>query len=160
VRVITISFEQTDEPPRLIVTELIPHPLASVWVAQTEGLYVQRWWAPSNYENVEVDLSATPGGAWRIVQRDPDGNQFSFYGKVEQVEPEKRLVISIISELYPDNPILLSQEFLARGPATAVVSTYEFDSDNALATYVSLGGMDRLRDASARLDALLAQLAS
>lgn len=155
---IKISFEATDAPARLVVTELMPYPAASVWLAETEGLYVQKWWAPTGYENTEVDITTAVGGTWRIIQRDPQGNQFSFYGKVEQVEAGEKLVISLVSEVWPDSTVMVSQEFIAREQGTAVVTTYEFDSDEALHTYLNLGGIDRLREASARLDVLLAQL--
>ncbi|MGC4175257.1 SRPBCC family protein [Demequina sp.] len=155
---IKISFEATHDPACLTVTELMPYPLARVWLAQTEGLYVQQWWAPTDYENVEVDITTAEGGAWRILQRDPQGNQFSFYGKVETVEPERQLVISIVSELFPESTIRLTQDFAARDAGTVVVSTYEFESDEALGTYMALGGTERLREASSRLDALLAQM--
>lgn len=155
---IKISIEVTEEPPRLIATELIPYPLATVWVAQTEGLYVQQWWAPEGYENLEVDITTAEGGSWRILQRDPEGNQFSFYGKVEQVVPQERLAITITSEVFPDTTLRLVQDFAARERNTIVVSSYVFDSSDELTSYLSLGGPDRLRGASAKLDALLAQL--
>jgi uncharacterized protein YndB with AHSA1/START domain len=158
--VIDISFEAIIEPPCLNVTEVIPYPLATVWLAETEGLYVKQWWAPTDYENVEVDLTLEPGGAWRVLQRDPQGNQFAFYGKVEQVIKEELLVISLTSELYPDFPLLISQEFAATPTGTVVLSRYKFETQEALNTYLALGGPERLKGASARLDALLSQLTS
>ena len=103
---IKISFEMTDAPARLIVTELMPYPLSRVWLAETEGLYVKQWWAPSGYANDEVDITTVEGGAWRILQRDPEGNQFSFYGKVESSEHEEKLVISLVSEVWPDSTVI------------------------------------------------------
>ena len=152
---IKISFEVTDAPARLIVTELMPYPLSRVWAAETEGLFVKQWWAPSGYENDEVDITTQVGGSWRIIQRDPEGNQFSFYGKVDGVENEARLAISLVSELWPESTVLITQEFTARDGGTVVATTYEFDSDEALTTYLGLGGTERLREASVRLDGLL-----
>ncbi len=156
---IKISFEVTDAPPRLIVTELMPYPIESVWLAQTEALYVQRWWAPAGYVNVDTELSAEVGGPWRVVQRDPQGNQFALYGKVEEIVPRERLAISITTEIFPDVTLHLAQDFDAQDAGTRVISTYKFASEAELTSYLNLGGMDRLRGASARLDALLGQLA-
>jgi uncharacterized protein YndB with AHSA1/START domain len=160
VHVIKISFEMTDEPARLIVTELMPYPLATVWLAETEALYVQRWWAPADYENTAIELASEVGGPWRVVQRDPQGNQFALYGKVLEVVPEAKLMFALTSEIFPDATVNVMQEFAARGVGTVVVSTYSFGSENDLKNYLALGGVDRLRGASARLDALLAQLSS
>lgn len=159
-RVIEISFEATIEPPVLTVTELMPYPLATVWIAETEGLYVSQWWAPSEYENLEVDLSLEPGAPWRVTQRDPEGNQYALYGRVESVEAPTLLTMSIVSELYPESEIKLRQEFVAREGGTIVLSTYTFASEDALNTYLAIGGTERLRGASARLNTLLAQLVS
>lgn len=155
---IEISFEATVEPPVLTVTEQMPYSLATVWLAETEGLYVSQWWAPTDYENLEVDLSLEPGAPWRVLQRDPQGNQYAFYGKVDRVEKESLLTVSIVSELYPDSDIQLRQEFVAREGGTLVLSTYTFANQEDLNTYLAIGGTERLRGASERLDTLLAQL--
>ena len=157
---IEISFEASVEPPVLTVIETMPYPLATVWVAETEGLYVSQWWAPTDYENLEVDISLEPGAPWRVLQRDPQGNQYAFYGRVESVEPERLLTVTIVSELYPDSDFKLHQEFEANSGGTTVTSRYEFASEVDLNTYLAIGGMERLRGASARLDTLLAQLDS
>jgi uncharacterized protein YndB with AHSA1/START domain len=158
--VIDISFEATDEPVRLIVTEVMPYPIATVWLAETEGLYVQQWWAPKGYVNTDIELALTEGGPWRVTQRDPQGNHFSFYGRVERVDPLQTLEISLTSELFPEATLQITQEFAARGDETIVVSTYVFPDNAALTTYLALGGTDRLKDASEKLDVLLAQLAN
>ena len=157
---IKISFEVNDEPPRLVVTERMPYPLDSVWVAQTEALYVQQWWAPLGYQNTEISLTLEEGGAWRVLQRDPQGNQFSFYGLLQEVEPKRKLVITLTSEIFPESTLHITQDFAATEGGTIVVSTYEFASNGELAAYLDLGGLERLRGASARLDNLLGQLNS
>jgi len=158
--VIDISIEVSVEPPHLVVTEVMSYPLSSVWLAETEGLYVQQWWAPLGYDNVEVDLSLEPGGSWRVLQRDPEGNQYSLYGKVEAVEKERKLAIALVSELYPDATLTVTQQFATHPRGAVVVSDYAFPSESALNTYLALGGPERLKGASARLDKLLSQLNS
>ena len=155
---IKISFEVNDEPPRLVVTERMPYPLDSVWVAQTEALYVQQWWAPVGYQNTEIELTLEEGGAWRVLQRDPQGNQFSFYGILQVAEPKRKLVITLTSEIFPESTLHITQDFAAVDGGTIVASTYEFESNEALNIYLDLGGLERLRGASAKLDALLGQL--
>ena len=155
---IDISFEATIEPPRLVVTELMPYSVASVWLAETEGLYVKQWWAPTDYENLEVDLTLEVGESWRVLQRDPQGNQYAFYGKVESVQPGQSIEFSLVSELYPDSTISVRQDFAPKDGATIVRTTYKFDSEEALNTYLALGGPERLSGASERLDTLLTHL--
>lgn len=50
------------------------------------------WWGPRNLTtNVEM-IEARPGGRWRIVQRDPDGNEFAFHGVYHDIVPPERLI--------------------------------------------------------------------
>jgi uncharacterized protein YndB with AHSA1/START domain len=156
--VIHIAFELESDPARLVVTERMPYALDKVWRAETEGLFIQQWWAPVGYRNVEVDIGADVGGVWRVVQADPDGNQYSFYGRIiERVEAEK-LVLSLTAEIFPGTQLQITQQFAGVEKGTIVVSTYEFPSEYERDGYVSLGGMDRLRGASAKLDRLLTQM--
>lgn len=157
---IHISFDVPSEPPSLIVTERIRQPLERVWLAQTEALYIQRWWGPEGYRNVTAEVNATVGGPWRVIQRDPEGNEYAFYGKFEDVVPQERLVLSLTAEIFPDVPLTITQEFTASDKGTIVVSTYEFPGDFERDGYLALGGLERLREASRRLNALLRDLAA
>ena len=156
---IQISFEVVDTPPRLVVTEKMPYPVEKVWTAQTEALFVQQWWAPVGYRNVDIALATNEGEGWRVVQRDPQGNEFSFYGKVEAFEPTERLVVTITSELFPEAPIRLEQRFAEVAPGTIVTSVYDFLGEPERDGYLNLGGLERLQGASVKLDALLTQMA-
>lgn len=156
---IHISFDVPSEPPSLIVTERIRQPLERVWLAQTEALYIQRWWGPEGYRNVTAEVNATVGGPWRVIQRDPEGNEYAFYGKFEEVVERERLVLSLTAELFPDVPLRLTQEFTASDKGAIVVSTYEFPDERARDGYLHLGGLERLREASGKLDALLREMA-
>lgn len=156
---IEIAFEVADEPPRLIVTERMPYALATVWLAQTEALYVQQWWAPIGYRNVDITLAVDVGDTWRVVQQDPQGNRFAFYGKVTAFEPQQRLQLTLTSEIFPDTQLTVEQVFSSKDRVTEVVSTYTFEDDVTRDSYLNLGGIERLRGASRKLDALLAQMA-
>ena len=50
------------------------------------------WWGPRDLTtNVEM-IEAKVGGRWRIVQRDPQGNEFAFHGVYHDVVPPERLI--------------------------------------------------------------------
>lgn len=155
---ISISFEIIDEPPRLISTERMPYPIDKVWLAETDAWYVQQWWAPTDYINDAVEIAMEEGGYWRVIQRDPEGHQFSFYGRVDKVIPRELFRMTLTSEIFPEDQILVTQQFVASGPGTIVATTWEFPNAAALNRYVALGGPERQKGASARLDALLSQM--
>jgi uncharacterized protein YndB with AHSA1/START domain len=40
-------------------------------------------------------IDVRPGGAWRFVQRDPEGNEYGFRGEYREVVPPERLVYTL-----------------------------------------------------------------
>src|SRR5690606_2698902 len=66
--------------------------------------------------------------------------------------------MTLTSEIFPEDQILVIQQFVASGPGTIVATTWEFPNAAALNRYVALGGPERQKGASARLDALLSQM--
>ncbi|WP_061963157.1 SRPBCC domain-containing protein [Demequina aurantiaca] len=155
---IHLTIEVSEEPPQIVMTERMPYPRDKVWLVHTEALYLKEWWAPTGYENTWVDTNPEPGGTWRVVQRDPEGNEFSFYGHYTEVERHKRMVQSRTSEIFPDAGMQITLEFSEIPGGTQIVTTQDFLTERNLQGYLQLGGLERDREASARLDALLGQM--
>lgn len=157
---IQLSIDLVEEPRLVITTEQIPFPVATVWLVHTEALYLKQWWAPAGYQNTWAETTPEPGGTWRVVQRDPQGNVFSFWGRYEEVEPNRRLVHTRTSELFPDATTVLTLEFSKTENGTQLVTTQEFQTPHDLRGFIGLGGMERIRGASAGLDALLGKMSA
>lgn len=155
---IDIEVTMTEEPPMVVTTERMPYPIDRVWLAHTDELYLKTWWAPEGYENTWAEADVTPGGAWRIVQRDPQGNAFSFYGRYLEVERHARIVQTRTVELFPDATTTLTFEFTEVGNGTQLVTTQVFQTASHLKGFMHLGGVERLRGASQGLDGLLARM--
>ena len=45
-----------------------------VWKAFTDPTLVPRWWGPHGTTTVVTEMDVRPGGTWRYVARDADGN--------------------------------------------------------------------------------------
>ncbi|WP_062389115.1 SRPBCC domain-containing protein [Demequina iriomotensis] len=150
-----ISVEAPAEPPVLVASLRMPFPVARVWTAVTEPLYIQQWFAPHGYANRSVEMEVSPGGAWRLLQMDPEGNTFTFYGRYDTVERESRVRFSLISELFPDVVTYLRVEMAGSTAGTMMVVSHLFPSDYHRTAYINLGGVARLREPLERLDAML-----
>ena len=46
-------------------------------------------------------MDVRPGGIWRFVQRDSDGNEYTFNGSYHEIVPPKRLVYTFEFEGMP-----------------------------------------------------------
>ncbi|QGG39998.1 SRPBCC domain-containing protein [Aeromicrobium yanjiei] len=74
-----VTIENDGQHGITIVREF-DHPAEKVYRALTEPELIGRWVGPRGYDNVEVTNDARHGGAWTLVQRGPDGDEFAFRG--------------------------------------------------------------------------------
>lgn len=154
------EFALPGEAPAIVMTERVTAPVERAWTARFEALYVAQWWRPGGYGNPVVEIDAVEGGHWRVSQRDPEGNEFTFYGVFEDVVPLKRAVQTYVSELFPDFPTVLTTEFRETNTGTVVVTTHVFPSDFVRSGALRLGILERMAESSDRYGRLLTQLAS
>jgi len=146
--------------PAIVMTERLRHPTQKAWTARYEALYVAQWWRPRGYVNPVVEIDPVEGGHWRISQRDPEGNEFAFYGVFTEVVPLSRTVQTYVSELFPAVPTVLTTEFHELPSGTSVVSTHLYPDDEARTGALHLGIIERMSESSDRYEKLLSGLAA
>ncbi len=95
------------------------------------------------------------GGPWRVLQADPEGNAFSFYGRFERVEPQHLLQATVINEIFPDVLTWLRVEMAPASTGSVLVTSHLFPDRYHRDGYLHLGGMTRMREPMERLAALL-----
>lgn len=76
-------------------------PASKVFAAYTDASIVPRWWAPRGGTMRVEALDARPGGAWRFVQRMPNGREVALHGTYLEVSPVTRLVYTLATEGQP-----------------------------------------------------------
>jgi uncharacterized protein YndB with AHSA1/START domain len=78
----------------VVITRVFDAPRDLVFRAWTDSVQVARWWGPASFTNPVCELDARPGGAWRIVMRGPDGNEYPCQGVYREVVRPERLVFT------------------------------------------------------------------
>lgn len=74
-----LVYERTFDAPRELV-----------WQAHSEPALVSKWWGPRGHQTRVEQMDFRPGGAWRYVSVDEEGNEFAFYGEyLEVARPER-----------------------------------------------------------------------
>lgn len=63
-----------------------------VFDAWTQPEHMAQWWGPNGFTSPDCRMDAQPGGAFRIVMRAPDGQDFPFKGHFLEVHRPYRLV--------------------------------------------------------------------
>ncbi len=120
--------------------------------AYTDPNLVVGWWGLRGNATSIEELDVRPGGAWRFVQRDPQGNAYEFYGTYLEVTPRK-LVNTFEFARFPGHVVTDSVTFEPDGPGTRVVASSSFaskeDLDGMLASGMETGAnesWDRLAE--------------
>ena len=149
------SFSVTtpsDEEIRL--TRLFDAPRHLVFEAMTRPEHVKRWWGQlgEGYSVPVCEIDLRVGGAWRFVNRHPNGEAV-FYGEYREIAPPSRLVFTEIFESFPDAVSVVTAEFTDEGGKTRFTATVRYPSldlrNTVLASGMATGAgisYDRLED--------------
>jgi uncharacterized protein YndB with AHSA1/START domain len=65
-----------------------------VWKVSTDPELMPKWWGPRYLTTVVEKMEVKVGGAWRMIQTDPQGNQYAFRGVYKEVDPPMRLTMT------------------------------------------------------------------
>ena len=127
-----------------------------IFAAYTTADQVAQWWGQRNNTTVVEALDSRPGGAWRFVQRDAEGNAYEFFGEYLEVSPRK-IVNTFEFAGFPGHVVTDSVTLEPQGDATRVIAASHFaskeDLDGMLASGMEGGAnesWDRLAEFLAR----------
>lgn len=153
----------TAEPGKqeIIITREFDAPRELVFKAFIDPeLYVQ-WIGPRGLTTILETFESRNGGSWRYIQKDPDGNEFTFHGVNHEVLPPERIIGTFEFEGLPEkgHVILQTARFEAlQGNRTKMIEQSVFqsvaDRDGMLQSGMEVG----VNDSYNRLDELLEKL--
>jgi uncharacterized protein YndB with AHSA1/START domain len=133
------------------MTRAFDAPCGAVFDAMTKPELLRKWYGPPGVEVTICESDLRVGGAYRIVQRAPDGNEFGFRGVHRELSRPDRRVYTWVFELMPDKEAIITETFENRGGKTFFTSELLFqtveDRDGYLSFGATAGGeasMDRL----------------
>ena len=140
------------------MTRVFDAPRELVFQAHTDPQHVPHWWGQRHSTTIVDVMDVRPGGAWRFVQRDPEGNEYGFRGEYREVVPPERLVYTFEFEGMPGHILVETMTFEEHDGKTTVSSTSLFDSvedrDGMLESGMESGAIeswDRLAELLERL---------
>jgi uncharacterized protein YndB with AHSA1/START domain len=134
-------------------------PRELIFKAYTDPDLIPQWYGP-RFLTTEVDkLDARPGGQWRFLNRDPEGNVYAFHGVYHDVVAPERLVQTFEYEGMPGHVVLETAVFEDLGGGKTRVETQSIfqsieDRDGMVASGMEVGindGYDRMNELMAVL---------
>jgi uncharacterized protein YndB with AHSA1/START domain len=109
-------------------TAVIDGPREAVFRAYVEPDLLARWWAPPEYEVKIEKLEMTPGGSWRILNIDAEGNEYAFRGVNHDVVPNERICQTFEFDGVPGHVCLQTATFEDADGGTKVTGHVVFQS--------------------------------
>jgi uncharacterized protein YndB with AHSA1/START domain len=132
----------------IIITRIFDAPRALVFKAFTDPVLIPKWWGPASLTTIIDKMDVKPGGIWRYVQHDADGNEFAFHGAYHDVSAPERLVYTFEWEGLPGHALLETVIFEEHGGKTQVTDTSVFqtveDRDGMVANGMEGGASDSM----------------
>ncbi len=132
-------------------------PKRLVYLAHTTAEHIQRWWGPRGMEITVPLMDFRKGGRYRIVHRDPQGNEYAFRGEYLEIVPEERLSMTFEFEGMPGHIAIETLHFTEAGGRTTLSSTMKFKSKSDRDGMAQSGMESGARQTWDRLEELLSQ---
>lgn len=142
----------------IVITSILKAPRALVFQAMTDPAHIPNWWGPA-YLTTHIDrMEARPGGSWRYVQRDAQGNEHAFRGVYHDVQGPERIVYTFEWEGMPGHVLLETITLEEHPEGTRMIDHSVFqsvaDRDGMVASGMEGGAAETLD----RLESLVASI--
>jgi uncharacterized protein YndB with AHSA1/START domain len=141
----------------IVITRSFDAPRELVFKAFTEPAAVRRWWGLANSETVVDQLEARPGGRWRYVERDGEGNEDAFHGVYHDLQAPERIVYTFEYEGMPGHVLLETIVLEDQDGKTLLTDTSVFQSVSDRDGMLQSGMETGAAESFARLDDYLAR---
>jgi uncharacterized protein YndB with AHSA1/START domain len=143
----------TPSEREIVMTRVFDAPRELVFEAHSSCEHMSNWWGPRGYEIVGCEVDFRPGGAWRIVHRGPDGEEYAFRGEYREIVRPERIVWTFEFEGMPGNVSVETMTLEESNGKTTFTGTSVFDTveqrDGMLESGMESGAvetMDRLEE--------------
>jgi uncharacterized protein YndB with AHSA1/START domain len=142
------------------VERVFDAPRDQVFAAFTDPKLIPEWWGPRDTTTVVDQMDVRPGGSWRFVVRNSDGSETGFRGTFREITPPERVVQTFEWEGMPGYVSVDTATFEDLGDRTKVTTTSLFHTTEERDGMLESGMERGMNESFARLDQLLARLAS
>jgi len=103
----------TAEPGKqeIIIIHHFNAPRDMVFKAYTNPELIPHWWGPKRLTTKVEQMEPRPGGQWRFVQHDSEGNEYAFHGVYHEVARPERVIYTFEFEGTPGHVLMETVTF-------------------------------------------------
>jgi uncharacterized protein YndB with AHSA1/START domain len=123
----------------IVMTRTFDAPRALVFRAHSSCEHMRHWFGRRQDSMPSCQIDFRPGGAWRMVNRDDDGNEFVFFGEYRAIVEPERIDWTFGFEGMPGEPGLESMTLEGQDGRTVLTTRSFFDSIEARDAVIESG---------------------
>ena len=86
----------------LLITREFDAPRELVFKACMDPKLISQWWGPRNLSTIVDKMDVRPGGQWRFINRDAEGNEYAFHGVYHEILAPERVIDTFEFEGLPE----------------------------------------------------------
>ena len=148
------------EPGRqdIVLRRVFDGPREVVFRALTDPDLIPNWWGPRRYETIVDRMEVRPGGLWRFLNRDADGNDYAFKGVYHDIVAPERVVQTFEFEGVPGHVSLDTATLDEVDGTTTLLAVSVFQSIEDRDAMVQSGMEEGVRETYDRLAEVIAGL--
>ena len=106
----------------------IDAPRRLVFEAHTKCEHIKHWWGPRGSTLSVCEMDFRPGGAWRFVEREGDGQDYAFRGVYREIVPPERIVQTFEFEGMPGHVSVETLTLVERDGKTTLTTRSVFET--------------------------------
>jgi uncharacterized protein YndB with AHSA1/START domain len=149
--------------PTVHFTRIVSAPRQLVYDVWTKAEHLEHWFSPNGFTVHGVESDPRPGGVFRLIMRNAEGNGFWSVGKYLEADPPRRVVVRCGGEA-PDGSLMFevinTAVFEEQGGKTIIHATSEVIAinDPTIANAAIAGMEEGWRQTLDRFEARLAKV--
>ena len=141
---------------QIVVTRLFDAPRALVFEAWTKAEHVAHWWDPSGVPLAVCEIDLRPGGAFRWVNRAPDGAEgYTFTGIYREIVPPEKLAFTPPSSPEQVSTLVFTEEGKRTKLTITIACASKEERDAMLGMRVDAGTARTLENLAAYLPTMM-----
>src|SRR5690242_11330333 len=86
----------------VVITREFDAPRELVFKVFTDPELLPQWWGPRYLSTIVEKMDVRPGGQWRFIQHDDQGNEYAFHGVYHEVLAPERIIDTFEFEGLPE----------------------------------------------------------
>ena len=149
----------TPSDREIVLSREFDAPRALVFEALSKPEHLRHWWGQADSTLVHCEVDFRPGGRWRFVERDKDGQEWGFRGEVREIVPPERIVQTFEWEGLPGHISVETMQLEDLSGRTRITVTSVFDSVEDRDGMLQSGMEQGASESYDRLEAYLRTLA-